>query len=87
MLDLKLPDAAPDLELPESEEMQNNNNIQGAAFDLLKIFGGIISDDFNRNYRGQLMRTEHKLKDAIRRKKLALGIKESPLETHQFREV
>ena len=86
VLDLKLPEAAPDLELPESEDIQNNNNVQGAAFDLLKIFGGIISDDFNRNYRGQLMRTEHKLKDAIRRKKLALGIKESPLETHQFKE-
>ena len=88
VLDLKLPDAAPDLELPEDEKKQNNNNnIQGAAFDLLKIFGRIISDDFNRNYRGQMMRTEHKLKNAIRRKKLALGIKESPLETYQFREV
>ena len=87
VLDLKLPNAAQDQELTENERIQNNNNIQGAAFDLLKIFGGIISDDFNRNYQGQMMRTEHKLKDAIRRKKLALGIKESPLETHQFREV
>ena len=87
VLDLKLPGTAPDLDLPEDEKKQNNNNIQGAAFDLLKIFGVIICDDFNRNYRGQLMRTEHKLKDAIRRKKLTLGIKESPLETHQFKEV
>ena len=58
VLDLKFPDAAPDLELTENERIQNNNNIQGAAFDLIKIFGGIISDDFNRNHRGQMMRTE-----------------------------
>ena len=67
-------------------ENSDRVTVQDAVTSLLMLFGRIISDDFNSNYRGQMMRTEHKLKDAIRRKKTALGMKESPLETHQFKE-
>lgn len=73
-----------DLNISDSEKAQNNT--KSAISDILKLFGNLISDDFNRNYRGQMIQTDHKLKDLIRRKKLALGIKDSPLETHQFKE-
>ena len=58
---------------------------QNAVFSMLFSFGRLISDDYNRNLHGQKLRTEHKLKAAIRRKKQALGMKENPLENPQFK--
>lgn len=54
--------------------------IQNATLTMLKSFGRLISGDYNRITRGLKFRTEHKLKQAIHRKKAALGIKENPLE-------
>ncbi len=62
------------------------STVQSAVTSLLLTFGRLISDDFNRSSRGLKLRTEHKLKAAIRRKKQALGLKENPLENPQFRE-
>lgn len=53
---------------------------QNAVISMLFSFGRLISDDYNRLLRGHSMRTEHKLKSAIRRKKQALGVKESQTE-------
>lgn len=53
---------------------------QNAVMSMLFSFGRLISDDYNRSLRGHSMRTEHKLKSAIRRKKQALGLKESLTE-------
>ena len=58
---------------------------QSAVFSMLFSFGKLISDDYNRSLHGQELRTEHKLKAAIRRKKQALGMKENPLENPQFK--
>lgn len=59
---------------------------QNAVFSMLFSLGRLISDDYNRNLHGQKLRTEHKLKAAIRRKKQALGMKENPLENPIFKE-
>lgn len=59
---------------------------QNAVLSMLFSFGKLISDDYNRSLHGQKLRTEHKLKAAIRRKKQALGMKENPLENQQFGE-
>ncbi len=67
-----------------SGQIQNQNDIQDVIFNALEFFGKLISDDYNRNLRDQKLRTEHKLKAAIRRKKQALGLKENPLENPQF---
>ena len=58
----------------------NRTQVQSAVASMLFSFGRLISDDYNRSLRGQSMRTEHKLKSAIRRKKQALGLKESHTE-------
>ena len=58
---------------------------QNAVLSMLFSFGKLISDDYNRSLHGQELRTEHKLKAAIRRKKQALGMKENPLENPQFK--
>lgn len=62
------------------------STVQSTVSSLLLTFGRLISDDYNRSSRGLKLRTEHKLKAAIRRKKQALGLKENPLENTQFRE-
>ena len=62
------------------------STVQSAVTSLLLTFGRLISDDYNRNLHGQRLRTEHKLKAAIRRKKQALGLKENPLENPQFKQ-
>ncbi len=62
------------------------STVQSAVTSLLLTFGRLISDDYNRSSRGLKLRTEHKLKAVIRRKKQALGLKENPLENPQFRE-
>lgn len=64
----------------------DRSTVQSAITSLLLTFGRLISDDYNRNSRGLKLRTEHKLKAAIRRKKQALGLKENPLENPQFKE-
>lgn len=53
---------------------------QNAVMSMLFSFGRLISDDYNRSLRGHSMRTEHKLKSAIRRKKQTLGLKENSIE-------
>lgn len=72
----------------DSKPPQNNtqSSVQNAIFNVLEAFGRLVSDDYNREFRGQKLRTEHKLKDAIRRKKAALGLKENPLENPVFKE-
>ncbi len=47
------------------------------AFGLLKAFGRLISDSHKDSLRSPKMRTESKLRNVIRRKKEALGIKSS----------
>lgn len=66
----------------EKVELTKQSNV---VLSLLLSFGRLISDDYNRSLHGQKLRTEHKLKAAIRRKKQALGLKESPLENPQFK--
>lgn len=63
-----------------------NRYAQNAVLSMLLSFGRLISDDYNRSLHGQKLRTEHKLKSAIRRKKQALGMKENPLENPVFKE-
>lgn len=58
---------------------------QNPVFSMLLSLGRLISDDYDRSLHGQKLRTEHKLKAAIRRKKQALGMKENPLENPQFK--
>ncbi len=78
-----------DSDMIASSENNSGNHQQNAAANniitsLLLTFGRLISDDCKRSERGQRLRTEHKLKAAIRRKKLALGMKEKPLENLQY---
>ncbi len=63
-----------------SPQVISKTAVQNAALTMLKSFGRLISEDYNRISRGLKFRTEHKLKQAIHRKKAALGIKENPLE-------
>lgn len=69
----------------ENRDRYNLTAAQNAVFSMLFSFGKLISDDYNRSLHGQKLRTEHKLKAAIRRKKQALGMKENPLENPQFK--
>lgn len=69
----------------ENNRHYNLTAVQNAVFSMLFSFGKLISDDYNRSLHGQKLRTEHKLKAAIRRKKQALGLKENPLENPQFK--
>lgn len=69
-------------------ENMNRHNLtatHNAIVSMLLSFGRLISEDYDRSLRGEKLRTEHKLKAAIRRKKAALGLKESPLENQQFK--
>lgn len=93
VLDMQFPVSEPNFDSDELSETditppQNNSqpSIQNAVFTMLGAFGRLISDDYNREFRGQKLRTEHKLKAAIRRKKAALGLKENPLENPAFKE-
>ena len=69
----------------ENSRRYNLTAAQNAVFSMLFSFGRLISDDYSRSLHGQKLRTEHKLKAAIRRKKQALGMKENPLENQQFK--
>ena len=93
VLDMHYPVSEPNFdsdELTEIDSTPPQNNLQSSAqnaiFNMLGAFGRLISDDYNREFRGQKLRTEHKLKAAIRRKKAALGLKENPLENPVFKE-
>ena len=70
----------------ENRDKYNQTVAQNAVVSMLLSFGRLISDDYSRSLHGQRLRTEHKLKAAIRRKKQALGLKENPLENPQFKE-
>lgn len=63
-----------------SPQVISKTAVQNAALTMLKSFCRLISEDYTRISRGQNCRTEHKLKQAIHRKKAVLGIKENPLE-------
>lgn len=67
------------------EGRQMNSSANNIITSLLMTFGRLISDDCKRSERGQRIRTEHKLKAAIRRKNLALGMKDNPLENPTFK--
>ena len=69
----------------ENTNRYNLTAAQNAVLSMLLSFGRLISDDYNRNLHGQRLRTEHKLKAAIRRKKQALGMKENLLENLQYK--
>ena len=93
VLDMQYPVSEPNFDSDKLSETditppQNNTQsfAQNAIFNMLGAFGRLISDDYNREFRGQKLRTEHKLKAAIRRKKAALGLKENPLENPVFKE-
>ena len=64
----------------ECTDKYNQTTMWNAVMSMLFSFGRLISDDYNRSLRQQNMRTEHKLKSAIRRKKQTLGLKESLTE-------
>ncbi len=64
----------------EGTDKYNQTAMRNAVMSMLFSFGMLISDDYNRSLRQQNMRTEHKLKAAIRHKKQALGLKESLTE-------
>ena len=64
----------------ENTDRYNATEIKNAVISMLFFFGRLISDDYNRSLRQQNMRTEHKLKAAMHRKKQALGIKENSIE-------
>lgn len=70
----------------ENSNKYNQTVAQNAVMSMLFSLGRLISNDYNRNLHGQRLRTEHKLKAAIRRKKQALGLKENPLENPQFKQ-
>ncbi len=69
----------------ENSNRYNLTATQNAVLSMLFSFGRLISYDYNRSLHEQRLRTEHKLKAAIRRKKQALGMKENPLENPQFK--
>ena len=71
--------------LIEHMESYNQTAARNAVLSMFLSFGRLISDDYNRSLHGQKLRSEHKLKAAIRRKKQALGLKENPLENPQFK--
>ncbi len=64
----------------ESADKYNQTAVRNAVMSMLLSFSRLISDDYNHSLRGRNMRTEHKLKAAIRHKKQALGLKESLTE-------
>lgn len=70
----------------ENSRKYNLTAAQNAVVSMLFSFGRLIYDDYNRNLHGQKLRTERKLRAAIRRKKAALGLKENPLENPVFKE-
>lgn len=61
--------------LLENMDRYNQSAVQSAAVSLLNSLGRMLYEDYCRNTHSRHI-TEHKLQNAIRRKKLALGIKD-----------
>lgn len=61
--------------LLENMDSYNRSAVCGAATSLLNSLGRMLYEDYCRNTHSRYI-TEHKLQNAIRRKKLALGIKD-----------
>ena len=61
--------------LLENMDRYNQSAVRSAAASLLNSLGRMIYEDYGRNTHSRYI-TEHKLQNAIRRKKLALGIKD-----------
>lgn len=61
--------------LLENMDRYNQSAVQSAAAFLLNSLGRMLYEDYSRNTHSRHI-TEHKLQNAIRRKKLALGIKD-----------
>lgn len=84
VMDMELSQGEPVTFVPEADsatqQIISQPAIHNAVLTMLKSIGRLISEDYNRITRGLKFRTEHKLKQAIHRKKAALGIKENPLE-------
>ena len=71
----------------KNSEKYNRSAVQNAAASILNSLEKMIYEDYGRNTHSRYV-TEHKLQNAIRRKKLALGIKddrtvEREVEIHQ----
>ncbi|MCM1059897.1 MAG: relaxase MobL [Eubacterium sp.] len=71
----------------KNSEKYNRSAVHNAAVSLLNFLGKMVADDYNKNTRSRYI-TEHKLQNAIRRKKLSLGIKDDrtvrqEVEIHQ----
>ncbi len=61
--------------LLENMDSYERSAVRNAAVSLLNILGKMVADDYNKNTHSKFI-TESKLKNAIRRKKLAMGIKD-----------
>lgn len=61
--------------LLENMDSYERSAVRNAAVSLLNILGKMVADDYNKNTHSKFF-TESKLKNAIRRKKLAMGIKD-----------
>ena len=64
-------------------ERHNNSAVNNAVLSMLFSFGRLISDDYERKSRTRFV-SERKLKDAIRRKKEALGLKDDHTVEQQY---
>lgn len=73
--------------LLENMDGYDRSAVRNAAVSLLNFLGKMVADDYSKSTRSRYI-TEHKLQNAIRRKKLALGIKDDrtakqEVEIHQ----
>ena len=64
-------------------DRHNNSAVNNAVLSMLFSFGRLISDDYERKSRTRFV-SERKLKDAIRRKKEALGLKDDNTVEQQY---
>lgn len=64
-------------------DRHNNSAVNNAVLSMLFSFGRLISDDYERKSRTRFV-SERKLKDAIRRKKEALGLKDDHTVEQQY---
>ena len=62
--------------LLEHIDSYEHSRVQNAFMNMLLTFVKLLNENYNRTDRNIRMRTDKKLRAAIRRKKQALGIKE-----------
>ncbi len=62
--------------LLENMDGYERSAVRNVAVSLLNILGKMVADDYNKNTHSKFI-TESKLKNAIRRKKLAMGVKDN----------